>query len=109
MVSLIRLLSAFTLACLLAGPAWSLDLDNAKAQGLVGEQSNGYLGVVVDRADVINLVNSINEKRRSAYLESAANAGVELSIMEQRIGQRLIQRTPSGQYIRQPDGHWVKK
>lgn len=36
------------LACLLilALPAWALNLDEAKHQGLVGEQADGYLGIV---------------------------------------------------------------
>ncbi len=91
-------------------PAMALSLDDAKAQGLVGEQPDGYLGSVSNRpaAAVQQLLNSINEKRRSAYQERAANAGVSLQVMEQRVGQRLIERTSPGEYVLTPNG-WQKK
>ena len=36
----------FAVTLVLAGAAFALDLESAKSQGLVGEQPNGYLGVV---------------------------------------------------------------
>ncbi|MBY4676343.1 YdbL family protein [Marinobacterium arenosum] len=92
-------------------PGWALSLDDAKARGLVGEQSDGYLGIVDSRpnSEVRALVEEINRKRRAAYSDKAANAGVDLGVMELRIGQRLQQRAPSGQFIRGSDGRWIKK
>ncbi|OMH38383.1 hypothetical protein BGP75_07920 [Motiliproteus sp. MSK22-1] len=92
-------------------PASALTLSEAKSAGLAGELPNGYLGSVHSNpsAELTNLINSINQKRRSAYSNSAKDAGVTLDIMEKRVGQRLIQRTPSGQYFKTPSGHWQKK
>lgn len=103
-------LSALILS-LLAAPAWALSLDDAKSQGLVGERSNGYLGIVVSNpsGDVKALVADINSKRKQAYQDSAASAGVELQIIELRIGQRLQQKTGSGQYIQTEGGAWQRK
>ena len=57
------LLTALMLLTLVAHAA---DLGAAKTQGLVGEQDDGYLGVVDSSApaDVRDLVESVNVKRR---------------------------------------------
>ncbi|WP_027854250.1 YdbL family protein [Marinobacterium litorale] len=106
-------LKALGIALLLATstPLWALSLDDAKQQGLIGEQSNGYLGVVVDSpsAEVRSLVDSINEQRRSLYIEKAEQAGVKPQIMELRMGERLLERAPNGEFVRTPDGRWVRK
>ncbi len=97
------------LGLLITPIAWAISLDEAKSQGLVGEQMNGYLGEVVSTPDVRALVKSINTKRRAAYAETARNAGVDINIIELRIGERLIQRAPAGQYIQAPNGQWSRK
>jgi hypothetical protein len=110
-----NLQSLFTLivlaVSLLAVPAWALSLDDAKNQGLVGERSNGYLGIVVPNpsGDVKALVADINSKRKKAYQDSASSAGVERQIIELRIGQRLQQKTSSGHYIQTEAGTWQRK
>ena len=107
-----KILTVFALALsLVATSAWAVSMDEAKAQGLIGERANGYLGIVVSNpsSDIKRLVSDINKKRRAAYKESAASAGVERDIFELRMGQRLLQRTPSGQYIQLQNGNWKKK
>jgi hypothetical protein len=108
-----RLLSiAILFICSLATvPALALGLPDAKAQGLVGERIDGYLGIVVNNPapELTNLVKIINQKRKQAYTKSAGNAGVSLNAMEQRIGQRLIDKTPGNFYFQDVNGHWKKK
>ncbi len=95
----------------LSMPAFALSLDEAKSQGLVGEQSSGYLGVVSNsaNAEVKSLVQSINNKRKALYSEKAKKAGVEIQIMELRTGERLLDRAAPGEYVRTSDGRWVRK
>ena len=90
-------------------PVWAIGLDDAKQQGLVGEQLNGYLGVIKSSSGAKQLVDSINQKRRAAYASKAKKAGVGIEIIETRIGQRLIQRAKPGQYIQDSGGRWTKK
>ncbi|MGH1462073.1 MAG: YdbL family protein [Neptuniibacter sp.] len=103
-------LLALTLS-LIAVPVWAISKDEAKAKGLIGEQSNGYLGIVTasPNADLKTLVNTINNKRKAAYVKSASKAGVERNVFEARMGQRLQDKTPAGQYIKLPNGKWKKK
>ena len=61
----------FAVTLVFAGAAFALDLDSAKSQGLVGEQPNGYLGVVKATSEAVELVSDVNEKRREAYQPGA--------------------------------------
>ena len=92
-------------------PAWSITLGQAKSQGLVGEQADGYLGVVVATAppDVKALVADINQRRKSEYQSIAQRNNTSLDAVEALAGKKAIDLTPPGQYVRLPSGQWVKK
>lgn len=89
--------------------AFALTLEEAKSQGLVGEQPSGYLGVVGASTPVLDtLVKDINQKRRSAYEAIAQRNGTQLGAVEQLAGKKAIEQTPAGQYVRLPSGEWVR-
>jgi uncharacterized protein YdbL (DUF1318 family) len=83
-------------------------LGNAKAQGLVGEQPDGYLGVVVPSADTKEVVNLINNARRSQYEKLAKDNGLSLPDVEAMAGQKAIEKTLSGHYVLIND-KWAEK
>jgi len=96
----------------LGSAAFAMDLDSAKAQGLVGEQQNGYIGLVTATPshDVQVLVDDINARRRAAYQNVATQtAGAKLADVEKLAAAKLIARTPSGQMVQDASGQWVKK
>ncbi|EXJ12809.1 hypothetical protein D791_00151 [Nitrincola nitratireducens] len=103
----------FAIAALLivAFPAWALSLEQAKSQGLVGEQLNGYLGAVGNSpsAEVRNLVNSINQQRNELYKQRARESSVTLDVFEARAGERLRERANSGEFIQDSNGQWRRK
>lgn len=103
------------LALCLSLPAWALDLNgamsalaDAKAAGYVGEQPDGYLGVVrsVNQAD--DIARLINQARRTEYQRLASQNGIQVSDVEAIAGKKAIEKTPAGQYI-QLNGSWLKK
>jgi hypothetical protein len=95
------------LAALLAVPASALTLDEAKASGAVGEQADGYLGVVRDAPDVRALVDDINAKRRAEYQRIAGENGVAVRDIEQLAGKKAVERAAAaGQWVRLPSGEW---
>lgn len=102
-----RLLAVLLLAC--SAWAMALDLDSAKSQGLVGEQPNGYLGVVKATPDAVALAADINARRRAAYEAIARKNGATLDQVAILAGQKAIERTAPGTYVKTPDGQWVKK
>lgn len=102
----------FILMQLAVSPAWAIDLDSAKAQGLVGERLNGYVGIVTaaPAPDLTQMVNEINRRRRGSYQEIANKTpGATLASVEKLAGEKLIRRTPSGQYVESAAGKWAKK
>jgi uncharacterized protein YdbL (DUF1318 family) len=90
-------------------PLLALTLEEAKTRGLVGEKSNGYLGVVAaGNAEAQALANDINQKRRQAYQEIARRDGTNLRTVETLAGEKAIEKTKPGNMIEGPGG-WIKK
>tara|TARA_R100001443_G_scaffold115985_2_gene135120 strand:- start:20881 stop:21303 length:423 start_codon:yes stop_codon:yes gene_type:complete len=83
-------------------------LSQAKVQGLVGEQPNGYLGVVESSADAEAVVKLINDARRAEYVRMAKQNDIAVADVEAIAGQKAIERTASGHFIL-IDGKWLQK
>lgn len=86
-------------------------LTQPKADGLIGEQANGYLGLVSQSApaNIKKLVNDTNSKRKAGYQKIAAKQGTSLSEVEKVGGMTAIEKTLRGNYIRDTNGVWRKK
>jgi uncharacterized protein YdbL (DUF1318 family) len=79
----------------------------ARAAGKIGEQPDGYLGIVgsADKA-LQDLVNDINIKRRAVYTEKAKENNATLEAYALTAGCQAIARTVPGEKYRAPDGSW---
>ena len=101
------------LAILLAAavPTFAADLDSSKSAGHIGEGPDGYLHVVDPSApaDTKALVADVNAKRKAKYEAIAKQNGAPLDAVAVQAGAKLIERTPPGQYVMNPDGSWRKK
>ena len=112
-----RLIVSIMLPTLLLGalwlpfPSWGLTLEEAKSQGVVGEQPNGYLGVVQPgaSAEIQALVNDVNQKRRQMYEDIARRNATKLAAVEMLAGKTAIDNTKPGNFVLGPSGQWVKK
>jgi uncharacterized protein YdbL (DUF1318 family) len=89
--------------------AEAISLQEAKSSGLVGEQANGYLGIVKSSPGVQQLIESVNNARKHHYANIAANNNTSIAIVEKLAAKKAIEMTPAGQYVRLPSGDWVKK
>ena len=92
--------------------AASAVIEAAKSQCVVGEQSDGYLGVVDAVAaseEVKREVRSINQQRKAAFADLAARNGVTIEDAAALTGKRLVENAPSGQCVQLPDGTWAKQ
>jgi len=87
---------------------FALDLQTAKAQGLVGETLTGYLAPVKPTPEAQQLVKTINDKRKAMYQKIAKRNGTSLQAVEQLAGKKAIEKTAPGQFIK-TDGDWQKK
>jgi uncharacterized protein YdbL (DUF1318 family) len=79
----------------------------ARSSGQVGEQPDGYLGIVgAASAELRALVSNINIQRKAKYTQSAQASGATVEQMAFTSGCNLIQQTTSGEKYRSPDGVW---
>lgn len=85
-------------------------LSGAKAEGLIGETETGYLDVVNngDNARSQQIVKLINDARRNEYARIASQNNIAVAEVEALAGQRAIERTPPGQYVKIND-RWLRK
>ncbi|TSJ88688.1 DUF1318 domain-containing protein [Gilliamella apicola] len=103
------------LSIILALPVFALNLDQAinelsqaKANGLVGEQADGYLGVVKNEGNASEIAQLINQARKQEYQKVSAQSNVPLVEVQNRAGTKAQEKTQAGQYIKQ-QGQWLKK
>ena len=97
------------LSTVVASSAFALSLDDAKAKGLVGEKTNGYLGVVnPSNAEAQALIVDVNQKRRQAYEDIAKRNRTDIRAVETLAGEKAIQNTKPGNFVESPSG-WIKK
>ena len=79
----------------------------ARSAGEVGEQPDGYLGVVGSgSAEVRALVSNINIQRKAAYTKQSAQAGATVDQFAVTSGCNLIAKTAPGEKYKAPDGSW---
>lgn len=93
-------------------PAQKSLIDNAKSQGVVGEQADGYLGFRTPSSDaaLTQAVQVTNNARRDAYTRSAQAAGTTPDVAGSRMFEgQLLPRISSGQWYRNASGQWVQR
>ncbi|MNY45951.1 hypothetical protein D3C86_1810900 [compost metagenome] len=108
-------ITALLLGLCLSLPALALDLSGAmtalpaaKVAGQLGEQTDGYLGVVQPDGQATEIARLINQARRAEYQRLATQNGIALSDVEAMAGKKAVEKTAPGQFIR-IDGQWRRK
>ncbi|WP_372018805.1 YdbL family protein [Tistrella mobilis] len=94
-----------------AAMAQEAGLDALKAQGLVGERFDGYVGAVKSQTDAATqqVIDRINLQRKDRYRAIAARRGASLSAVERIAGAQVIERAPSGTWVMPEGSGWVQK
>lgn len=101
-------------AVMWAAPARAIEhpvLSPAMIAGIVGEQADGFLGLVSETADaqVRAALADVNEKRRQAYVRAAAANGQPVEVFARLTAEKQINNLPAGQFYRDPAGNWIRK
>jgi uncharacterized protein YdbL (DUF1318 family) len=105
------LIAALAGIALVAGTTAYAQADSAgqlRASGHVGEQADGYLGLVDGAsADVRSQMEQVNIQRRAAYTQLAAQRGATIEeVAAATACQLFATRVGPGQFYRLPDGVW---
>jgi uncharacterized protein YdbL (DUF1318 family) len=103
------------LAVMAGGTAYAMAQGDAAAQlrasGSVGEQADGYLGLVGSAsAEVRAQMDQVNIQRRAAYTQLASQRGATIQEVAAATACTLFAtRVGAGQYYRLPDGVWRRR
>jgi uncharacterized protein len=86
-------------------------LDQAKAQGLVGEKVDGYIAAVSGNPspEIQALIQSTNDGRRKAYEDLARRNNITVEQVGIVSAEKLQANARPGEYIQTPSGQWQKK
>ncbi|MFT2109743.1 YdbL family protein [Marinomonas sp. 2405UD68-3] len=103
----LKLITIVTALCV-SFSAWALSLNEAKDQGLVGENTSGYLGLVVQNNQAKAVITAINAKRKATYIKLAKKNGLTLAQVEKLAAAKTIKKTQAGHYV-ESNGQWIKK
>lgn len=108
--------AALTAAALtLAAPAMAQDatLNQARANGLIGEQADGYLGFVPGAsisADLRGRVEQNNIQRRQLYTRRASERSVSVNEMAAAVACEVFERRIAvGERYRDAGGQWRQR
>ena len=86
-------------------------VENAKDNCIVGEQADGYLGVVDGASASPQLqreIRDINQQRKTAYANLAKRNGVTIEVTAALTAGKLMNQATSGQCVRKQSGEWIK-
>ncbi len=87
--------------------AQAADWKAARAAGLIGEQPDGYLGIVgAATPELRAMVNDINIRRKQSYTQKAQQTGSTVEQFALTSGCNLIELTPEGTNYLDPTGTW---
>ena len=87
-------------------------VEAAISAGTVGEQADGYLGVVSGKAvdaQTKRTIDEVNIKRRAAYTQLAAQKGVTVDQVAAVVAEKQVDKLPSGAYFQDASGAWKRK
>jgi len=88
----------------------AMTVESAKQQGLVGERTDGMLGIVAaPTPELKDMVEKINAERKEKYKGIAEKRGTTLEAVQAYAGKKLIEKAGPGEYIQNAAGGWQKK
>jgi uncharacterized protein len=87
----------------------ALTLDQARAQGRVGETLTGYLAPRDRDQETLALVKKINDARSESYQQLADSNNLPVDEVAKMAGQKLVARAQPGEYVKGLNGKWLKK
>lgn len=84
-------------------------VERAKDECVVGEQADGYLGVVTGAqasSELRREIADINQQRKAVYADIAKRNGVTIDVAAALTAEKLMNQASRGQCIRDQSGNW---
>lgn len=80
-----------------------------KAQGIVGENNQGYLAVLKNAGDKEKVVTAENQDRRRIYTAIAKKQGTTPALVGKRRAIQIAEKADPGTMIQDESGQWRRK
>ncbi|MDB5491726.1 MAG: hypothetical protein JWO78_1575 [Micavibrio sp.] len=103
------LLVAAGVMMIAVNPAFALDLATARASGVVGEKTDGYVAVIKESADADALAAEVNGRRKAEYAKISAANSQPVAVVAKLAAEEIIGKLPSGAKYQNASGAWVSK
>jgi uncharacterized protein YdbL (DUF1318 family) len=106
------LAAMFAAATLMTAHAADPVIEQAKAQGVIGEMYTGYLGFVEPgkaSADLKRRVDEVNAARLQLYTETASKHGQSVQTVAQLAAEKQFERAVAGELVKPANEPWTKK
>lgn len=114
----ILLALSFVMFCVQAGFAQGIKdrmlsrlpvINELKAQGLVGENNQGFLEFRSGKKPSADVINAENSDRQEVYKAIAARQNATPALVGQTRAAQIAEKEAPGTWIQSPDGAWKKK
>lgn len=92
-----------------AMPVFALDLQAARASGVVGETQNGYVEALGGGGEAAMLAAEVNAKRKAEYARISAENGQAIDVVAKIAAGKIIAGLPKGAQYQDAKGKWVQK
>jgi len=107
------LVAMFAAATMLVAHAADPVIEQAKAQGVIGEQYDGYLGIADPgraSAEVKRKVDQVNAGRLAEYTRISQKSGDAVATVAAAMAEKLFANAESGEVLKSgPTDPWKKK
>lgn len=80
-----------------------------KHQGIIGENSRGYLEFVTGKKTNQKIVADENKDRKTIYAMIAKQQGVSIAKVEKLRGLQIVKKAGKGEYLKEKNGTWYRK
>ena len=84
-------------------------IEALKADGVIGEDKNGFLQFRKAAGDKQALINAENADRGEIYKAIAAKQGVSVEVVGQRRALQIAEVAKPGEWLQKADGTWYQK
>jgi len=84
-------------------------INSLKAQGIVGENNNGFLEFRGKKQPQKNLIEAENRDRQKIYEAIGKQQGASAALVGQRRAKTISEKSRTGYWLQDPTGSWYKK
>lgn len=84
-------------------------INSLKADGIIGENNQGYLEFIKNNKSKEDVVISENQDRKKVYSAIAKQQGATADLVGKRRAKQIAERAKPGQWIQDGSGNWYQK